>query len=75
MLSDGMLESFNRDEEKKEDLESIDESSFLNFLQNLDSNNPQQIANQILSEGLKKLNQNPKDDMLVIVAKIWKRGN
>jgi stage II sporulation protein E len=76
MLSDGMLEAFNNKDEKKEaSLEPFDENRLSDFLQHLDSNNPQQIADQILSEGIKNLNQSPKDDMLVIVAKIWKRGS
>ncbi len=45
------------------------------YLATLDTRNPQDLADKILHQALKYTNNQPKDDMTVLVTKIWKRGD
>jgi stage II sporulation protein E len=67
MASDGIIDSFNT-----EDGESI--TGFREFVEDFDSLNPQQIADSILAKAYDNCNEKPVDDMLVLVAKVWKRA-
>lgn len=65
MISDGILDS-NYDEENKEKWLS-------NVINNIQSVNPQTIADKIMDAALDACNGSANDDMTVLVTKIWKR--
>lgn len=62
MVTDGVLDCI-QEEDKEAYLEKI--------IMEMDSNNPQEIANRILDHTLSRINYIPKDDMTVITAGIW----
>lgn len=62
MVTDGVLDSF-REENKEAFMERL--------LSEMNSINPQEIANRILDHALAQSNFSPKDDMTVITAGIW----
>lgn len=62
MVTDGVLDSI-QEEDKEGYLEKL--------IMEMDSNNPQEIANRILDHTLSQINYIPKDDMTVITAGIW----
>lgn len=65
MMSDGILDAM-----KKNDLE---EDTLITFIDSIESSNPQQIADLILNKAYSNSDCKPCDDMMVIVAKVWKR--
>lgn len=64
MMSDGILES-NEEESNKE-------KWMTEIIENIDSFNPQTIANLILKEAKNVSKDAIKDDMTVLVTKVWK---
>lgn len=64
MVTDGVLDSI-----KVEDKEGYMEE----FIAGLTSNNPQEIANQILNHGLEQTDFIPVDDMTVVAIGVWLR--
>lgn len=73
MISDGILEGFQP--QKNTPQTSQAESSFQNYLKTIQSKNPQEIADNILSTCFTRLNKVATDDMMVLVTKIWKKTN
>lgn len=65
MVTDGIIDS-------KEDIEKK-ELWLKDLLENIDSDNPQRIADIIIGEALDNGYGIAKDDMTVIVAKVGKR--
>lgn len=65
MMTDGIVDSFKKEQDSEKPL--------LKFIQEIDSINPQEIADTILSEAYNNYKGTPMDDMLVLVAKVWKR--
>ncbi|SNX54286.1 stage II sporulation protein E [Thermoanaerobacterium sp. RBIITD] len=63
LATDGVLDSFEGDKE----------ANFSRFLKDLDIRNPQDMAETIMKKCLELCNNIPKDDMTVLVTKIWKR--
>lgn len=61
LVTDGITDSFKNIEE------------FSDFINNINSNNPQLIANEIIDKALSNNKNIAKDDMSVIVAKIFER--
>jgi stage II sporulation protein E len=59
MFSDGVIDSFTSREE------------FKNFVNNLDTINPQTIAENILDKALENYKDKPKDDCTVTVARVF----
>lgn len=66
MMSDGILDAFKKQEEG--------ENKLHDFIKNINSKNPQEIADNILEEAKENCDGKPIDDMMVVVAKIWKRA-
>lgn len=64
MMSDGVLESDQTIEEK--------ENWVIAALKQLNSKNPQVLAEKILDRAIKKYGNHIEDDMTVLVSKIWK---
>ena len=62
MVTDGVLDCI-----EEEDKESYIEK----LIMDIQSNNPQEIANRILEGTLSQRNYVPMDDMTVITAGIW----
>lgn len=65
MISDGILDSFN--------LQNDSENELLDYISQVDTINPQEMAKSILDKAYSNCGQNPIDDMIVLVAKVWKR--
>lgn len=65
MVTDGIIDSFK--------LEEGGEQNLIKFIEDIDSINPQEIADLILAEAHSKCKDKPVDDMTVLVAKVWKR--
>ncbi len=64
MMSDGVVDSFNVKEDGDKKLGDI--------LNEIKSINPQEIADIILDKAYENCEAKPVDDMMVVVAKIWK---
>ncbi|WP_416197258.1 MAG: stage II sporulation protein E [Sporanaerobacter sp.] len=64
MMSDGVLES-NEDVSNKE-------KWMMDTIANIDSFNPQTVANMLMKEAKKACHDEIKDDMTVLVTKVWK---
>ena len=64
MVSDGIIDAF-----PGEDKEFYVE----NILENIDSNNPSDVANKVLMQALARNAREASDDMSVLVAGIWKK--
>ncbi|MDI9489452.1 MAG: stage II sporulation protein E [Bacillota bacterium] len=62
MVSDGVLDCLNEDNK---------EAYMEKLIMNIQSNNPQEIANRILDHALSQSNYIPMDDITVITAGIW----
>ena len=62
MVTDGVLDCL-QEEDKEAYMEKL--------IMDIDSNNPQEIANRILDHTLSQRNYVPMDDMTVITAGIW----
>lgn len=67
-VTDGVLDAF-----KKEN--GNNDEGFINFINDISTKNPQEIADAILNEAYKKCDSKPCDDMLAVVAKVWKKVN
>ncbi len=67
MVSDGITDSFNIEEDKKS------ERRIKDFIRGIGSVNPQKIADSILERAYENCEGEPMDDMMVVVAKMWKR--
>lgn len=65
MMSDGVLDA-NREAEDKE-------IWMKNVIQEIESFNPQKIADKIVDVAKKSSQENVRDDMTVLVTKVWKR--
>ncbi len=65
LVTDGIIDAFKEEEDGDKLLR--------NFISDIGSINPQEIADLILDEAYKKCEGKPIDDMLVSVAKVWKR--
>lgn len=59
MLSDGIVDAFGEEE------------NLTRFLKNLPSSNPQELADKILNRAKRQQQNYPKDDMTVLVGKIF----
>jgi len=64
MVTDGVLDCL-QEEDKEAYMEKL--------IMDIDSNNPQEIANRILDHTLSQRNYVPMDDMTVITAGIWSK--
>ncbi len=64
MVSDGVVDAFPGDEK---------EFYVENILENLQTNNPSEMARKVLMEALARNARQPFDDMSVLVAGIWKK--
>ncbi len=65
MMSDGVLDANCEEQDKEKWMADI--------ISGIDSFNPQTIADNIIKESNKVLGDNKKDDMTVLVTKIWKK--
>jgi len=65
MVTDGIIDSLADDESGEREL--------MAFIRQLDSLNPQQVADLILSRAKSGCDNKPFDDMTVLVAKVWKK--
>ncbi len=65
MVTDGIIDSFVGEEPG--------DRLLMKFLQQLESLNPQLIADNILNEANKCCDNKPCDDLTVLVAKVWKK--
>lgn len=65
MVTDGIIDSMAGDESGDRQL--------MKFIQQLESLNPQQIADNILEEANRCCDSKPCDDLTVLVAKVWKK--
>ncbi|MBS4537580.1 stage II sporulation protein E [Clostridium sp. D2Q-11] len=65
MMSDGILDSNASSDDK--------ESWMSNIINNINNGNPQIIADEILDESINISEENNKDDMTVLVTKVWKK--
>ncbi len=64
MMSDGVYDVF---------AEAAEERNIVDFLSEIESFNPQEIADALLNRAQDYSESRPRDDMLVLVAKIWKK--
>jgi len=65
MVTDGIIDSMAGDEPG--------DRALLKFIQQLESLNPQQVAESILEEAVRCCDGKPFDDLTILVAKAWKR--
>lgn len=65
MMSDGLLDSNEESDNKEKWMENI--------IQNINSKNPQTIADTILKNSINISTEDSKDDMTVLVTKVWKK--
>lgn len=65
MMSDGLLDSNEEVYDKEKWMKDI--------IENIKSKNPQTIADQILKNSIDVSSDNSKDDMTVLVTKVWKK--
>ncbi|QSZ27223.1 stage II sporulation protein E [Aceticella autotrophica] len=63
LATDGVLDCFEGDKE----------TAISKFIKGIESRNPQDIAEIIIKKCLELCNNTPKDDMTVLVIKIWKK--
>lgn len=66
MVTDGVIDSFSEDVQGDREL--------MKLIQNIESLNPQQIADAILIEANKRCGGKPCDDLTVLVAKVWEEA-
>ncbi|MDP4182804.1 MAG: stage II sporulation protein E [Bacillota bacterium] len=66
LVTDGVLDAFKKDN-------PLNDDNFIKFVNNMESKNPQEIADLILNEAYKICDSKPIDDMLAVVAKVWKK--
>ncbi len=67
MVSDGLLDGPDKDVKQEEWLKGI--------ISNIETRNPQEMADMILKTVTTANNQRIRDDMTVIAAKLWERRN
>jgi stage II sporulation protein E len=67
MVTDGVIDSLTADEPG--------ERRLMKLLQEVESLNPQQVADSILAEAYKCCDDKPCDDLTVLVAKVWEKPN
>ncbi|MDP4092114.1 MAG: stage II sporulation protein E [Bacillota bacterium] len=65
MVTDGVIDSLRNCKTEEKDLVSV--------IKSITSTNPQEIADRILDEAYGSSGGRPVDDMMVVVAKVWKR--
>jgi stage II sporulation protein E len=65
MVTDGVIDSLTGDEPG--------ERRLMKLIQELESLNPQQVADSILAEANKCCDNKPCDDLTVLVAKVWEK--
>lgn len=65
MVSDGIIDAFPGDEK---------EFYVENILENMNSNNPSEVANGVLMQALSRNAKEASDDMSVLVAGVWEKG-
>jgi stage II sporulation protein E len=65
LVTDGIIDAFKKDGDGDKLLQQ--------FINDIGSINPQEIADLILDEAYRKCESKPVDDMMVSVAKVWKR--
>lgn len=65
MVTDGIIDSMAGDDPGDRQL--------MKFIQQLDSLNPQEVADSILNEAGRCCLEKPCDDLTVLVAKVWKK--
>jgi len=66
MMSDGIIDSFKE--------ENGGEKALQEYIKNIKSTNPQEIADRILDKAYENSRRKPADDMMVLVAKVWERS-
>lgn len=66
MMTDGILDTFKIQEDG--------DRALIEFIQDIDSMNPQKIADTILNRAYENSNGQPQDDMMVLAAKVWKKA-
>ncbi|MCR4436448.1 MAG: stage II sporulation protein E [Clostridiales bacterium] len=66
MMSDGIADLFKPEEQK--------DMPLADFIRQIESINPQDVADRILEEACRRCGGKPADDMMVIAAKIWKKA-
>ncbi len=65
MLSDGIIDSFKNCQDSVREVQNI--------LKDMDSRNPQKIADDLMDQALSHCpDKEPVDDMMVLVSKVWK---
>ncbi len=65
MVTDGVVDSMTGDESG--------DRALMNYIQQLESQNPQQVAGSILDEAVRHCDNKPFDDLTVMAAKVWKK--
>ncbi|MGO1371815.1 MAG: stage II sporulation protein E [Senegalia sp. (in: firmicutes)] len=65
MMSDGLLDSNEESDDKEKWMENI--------IRNINSKNPQTIADTILKNSINISTEESQDDMTVLVTKVWKK--
>ncbi|MCX7924053.1 MAG: stage II sporulation protein E [Clostridia bacterium] len=64
MATDGIVDSFKQDDDN--------EKALYNYIKSIKSTNPQEVADKIIKEAYSRCEGEPIDDMMVVVAKVWK---
>jgi stage II sporulation protein E len=64
MMTDGLMDSYKC---------ANGEHDLIKFLTEIKSRNPQEVADTILQKAFENCDGRPVDDMMVVVAKVWKR--
>ena len=65
MVTDGVVDSMAGDEPG--------DRSLVQYIQQLESLNPQQVAGSILEEAVRRSDNKPFDDLTIMAAKVWKK--
>jgi stage II sporulation protein E len=63
LVTDGVLECFEKDKEIE----------FSRLISEIDTRNPQDMAEALIKKCLELCDNTPKDDMTILVSKIWKK--
>ena len=65
MVTDGVTDAMTGDDPG--------DKALLKYIRQLESLNPQIVADSILEEAARRCGGRPYDDMTVLVAKVWKK--
>ncbi|HHV60134.1 MAG TPA: stage II sporulation protein E [Clostridiaceae bacterium] len=65
MMTDGVYDSFDEAENNS--------TTIMDYLSMISTRNPQEMADNILNKAIHNNQDRPRDDMLVLVAKVWSR--